>query len=54
VGLSRVVVLANRPVEGKGGKTVDRESNLITERNTPGWPGPFYKSSRQDPEAAYG
>jgi hypothetical protein len=54
VELSRVVVLASRPVEGENSKSVDRYSNFITERNTPGWLGPFYKSSRQDPEAAYG
>jgi hypothetical protein len=51
--LSRVVVLANRPVEGD---TVSQliGNHFITERSTPGWPVSFYKSSRQDPEAAYG
>jgi hypothetical protein len=49
--LLRVVVLASRPVEGN---TVSQLINIKLYYCTPGWPGPLYKSSRQDPEAAYG
>jgi hypothetical protein len=41
------------PLREKDSKSVDK-SNFVTDRDTPGWPGPFYKSSRQDPEAAHG
>jgi hypothetical protein len=51
--LSRVVVLASRPIEGN---TVSQliKIKFITERGTPGRLGPFYKGSRQDPKATYG
>jgi hypothetical protein len=51
--LSRVEVLASRPVEGNiVSQLIDNQTLLLG--NTPGWPGPFYKSSRQNSEAAYG
>jgi hypothetical protein len=48
----RVVVLSSRPVVRD---TVNEltENQILLLKNTPGWPGPFYKCSRQDPEAAY-
>jgi hypothetical protein len=53
--VSRVVVLVSRPVAGRYSKCVDCKSDFITEeKGTPGWPGPFYKCSHLDPEAAYG
>jgi hypothetical protein len=41
VELSRVVVFGSRPVEGDTINKLKQESNFITEKNTPGWPGPF-------------
>jgi hypothetical protein len=51
--LLRVVVLGDRPVVRDIVNELTENQTLLL-KNTPGWPGPFYKCSRQDPEATYG
>jgi hypothetical protein len=48
----RVVVLNSKPIEGNTVNELTVNQTLLL-KDTPGWPGPFYKCSRQDPEAAY-
>jgi hypothetical protein len=51
--LLRVVVLGDRPVVRDIVNELTENQTLLL-KNTPGWPRPFYKCSRQDPEATYG
>jgi hypothetical protein len=52
--LSRVVVLASRPVKGNTVSQLIEKSNFITERIHLDGQGRCYRCSRQDPKAAYG